>query len=182
VETTKEESMIKWFIAGIVAAILFASAASYIVLRSGVIPANADANPGTLERFVAETSLRATLQNEAPKQPNPIPLTDTNLIAGIQLYRKHCAICHGVADAAPSPIAQGEYPAPPQLAKDGVEDDPQGWTFWKIKHGIRWTGMPSWKGKLNDHEIWTLALLLKHLNALPPAAEADWRALGNSAR
>src|SRR5579863_4813460 len=51
---------------------------------------------------------------------------------------------------------------------DGVEDDPQGWTFWKIKHGIRWTGMPSWGHELNDQEIWTLALFLKHMDKLSP--------------
>src|SRR5215472_1183838 len=33
-----------------------------------------------------------------------------------------------------------------QLATDGVEDDPEAFSFWKIKHGIRWTGMPSGKG------------------------------------
>jgi mono/diheme cytochrome c family protein len=68
-----------------------------------------------------------------------------------------------------------ENPSPPQLASDGVEDDPEGWTFWKIKNGIRWTGMPSWKGALSDQQIWTLALFLKHMDKLPPEPEATWR-------
>jgi mono/diheme cytochrome c family protein len=61
------------------------------------------------------------------------------------------------------------------LATDGVEDDPEGWTFWKIKHGIRWTGMPAWKDELSDQQIWTLALFLKNMDKLPPAPEATWR-------
>ena len=136
-----------------------------------------------MEHFIAGTDLDAVLRNEAPKEPNPVALTDANLIAGIQLYGTHCAICHGTAagSAAPSPIAKGEYPQPPQLASDGVEDDPEGWTFWKIKHGIRWTGMPNWKGELNDRQIWTLALFLKNMDKLPPAAKAAWQDLGHTA-
>ncbi|HKM68933.1 MAG TPA: cytochrome c [Stellaceae bacterium] len=100
-------------------------------------------------------------------------MTDANLIAGIDLCGQHCAICHGTAkgDASATPIARGEYPSPPQLATDGVEDDPGGYSLWKISHGIRWTGMPSWKGTLTDEQIWTLALFLKHMDKLPPAPE-----------
>jgi len=142
--------MLKGFIVGVALTLIALAAAGYAILRTGTIPANADATPGALERYVANTSLKATLQNEAPKGPNPVPLDDANLIAGIQLYGTHCAVCHGTGekDAKPTPIANGEYPQPPQLAKHGVEDDPQGWTFWKIKHGIRWTGMPSWEDEL----------------------------------
>lgn len=55
------------------------------------------------------------------------------------LYGQHCAICHGKdRDAvAASAVAKGEYPRPPQLTPDGVEDDPEGVTFWKLDHGIR---------------------------------------------
>jgi mono/diheme cytochrome c family protein len=108
---------------------------------------------------MARTSLDATLNREAPKDPNPMTMTDTNLIDAINLYAQHCAICHGTANgiASASPVAKGLYPKPPQLATDGVEDDPEGVSFWKIKHGIRWTGMPSWKNFLNDQQIWMLA-------------------------
>lgn len=116
--------------------------------------------PGWVETWAANTSLEATLAREAPKGPNPVAMLDENLITGIDLYGQHCAICHGTAkgEASASPVAKGEYPPPPQLATDGVEDDPEGYSFWMIKHGIRWTGMPSWKGSLTDQQIWTLAL------------------------
>jgi mono/diheme cytochrome c family protein len=173
--------MLRAFLLGVVLTILAAAGGGYAVLRAGLIPANADANPGWLETWAAETSLDATVAREAPKGPNPVPLTDANLIAGIDLYGQHCAICHGTAkgDASASPIAKGEYPAPPQLATDGVEDDPEGYSFWKIAHGIRWTGMPAWRGTLNDEQIWTLALFLKHMDKLPPAAEQAWRNVRN---
>ena len=173
--------MFRAFLWGVVLTILAALGGGYAALRAGLIPANADANPGPLETWAAQTSLYATLAREAPKGPNPVPLTDANLVAGIDLYGQHCAICHGTAkgEASASPIAKGEYPAPPQLATNGVEDDPEGYSFWIIAHGIRWSGMPAWRGTLNDEQIWTLALFLKNMDKLPPAAEQAWKNVRN---
>jgi thiosulfate dehydrogenase len=170
--------MLKGLILGIIITLIAIAGVGYVALRTGAIPANADAQPGALENFAARSDLRAVLDSNAPKGPNPVPLSDANLLDGIRLYAANCMICHGTAagDASASPVAKGEYPKPPQLATDGVEDDPEGWTFWKIKHGIRWTGMPSWKDELNEQQIWTLALFLKHMDKLPPAAQAAWRA------
>jgi thiosulfate dehydrogenase len=173
--------MFRGFFTGFLAAIIIIAACGYFALRGGAIPANADATPGPLEKWAARTSLRATLNAESPTTPNPVELTDANLIAGIDLYGKHCAIYHGTAKGAESasPVAKGLYPLPPQLATEGVEDDPEGVSFWKVKHGIRWTGMPSWAGTLNDEQIWTLALFLKHMDKLPPAAAQAWQDVRN---
>jgi thiosulfate dehydrogenase len=169
--------MLRGFIAGVVAAIVVAFVGAYGLIQSGILPANADAKPGGLEIWAATTSLNATLRREAPKGANPVALTDQHLIDGIKLYAAHCAICHGGADgdAPASPVAKGEYPRPPQLATDGVEDDPEGLSYWKIKHGIRLTGMPAWGGALTDQQIWTLSLFLHHMDKLPPDAQAAWR-------
>jgi len=171
------------FLAGIFTTIVIILVAGYVVLRSGLVPANADAKPGGFELWAAGTSLDATLQKEAPRGPNPVTLTDANLTEGVNLYGQHCAVCHGTAAGAAetSAIAKGLYPAPPQFAAEGVEDDPEGVTYWKIKHGIRLTGMPSWKSALNDRQMWTIALFLKHMDKLPPAAHAAWQQVKNSA-
>ncbi|HUZ13965.1 MAG TPA: cytochrome c [Caulobacteraceae bacterium] len=173
--------MLQGFILGIIFAAVAAAVAGYLVVTNGVIPANADARPGAVETWIARHDLRAVLKNEAPKTPDPVPLTDANLIAGVKLFGQNCAVCHGTAagDASATPIAKGEYPKPPQLATDGVEDDPPGVSFWKIKHGIRLSGMPSWKSALTDQQIWTLALFLEHMNKLPPAPEQAWKQVVN---
>src|SRR5215831_15264443 len=172
--------MIRAFVFGVLTAIVLALVGGYLVLRNGIIPANADATPTWLETWAAETSLDATLSREA-QGTNPVTLTDENLIAAIKLYGQHCAIYHGTAkgDPSASPVAKGLYPQPPQLATDGVEDDPEAFSFWKIKHGIRWTGMPSWKGTLTDREIWTLALFLKHMDKLPSGVQQVWQKVRN---
>jgi thiosulfate dehydrogenase len=169
--------MLKAFVAGVLTAVAAAILVGYLLVTSGRIPANADATPGRIETWMAGRSLDATLVREAPKGPNPVPMTDANLIEGINLYAQHCVFCHGTAagDSSATPVAKGLYPRPPQLATDGVEDDPEGSSFWKIKHGIRWTAMPSWGGSLTDQQIWTLALFLKHMDKLPPAAQDAWQ-------
>lgn len=170
--------MFKGFVLGVVLTIIAIGVVGYVVIVNGTIPAAAgNARPLPLEEWAARASLMATLDREAPKGPNPVPLTDANLIAGIGLYGQHCAFCHGRPQGEPSPLARGLYPAPPQLPKDGVEDGPEGWTFWTIQNGIRWSGMPSWRGSLNEQQIWQLALFLKHMNNLPPAAQQAWQQL-----
>jgi mono/diheme cytochrome c family protein len=169
--------MARGFVLGIVATLVVLALCVYLGVRAGAMPANADAAPSKLESWMAATSLHATIAREAPQQPNPAPLTDANLIAGIKLYAANCAICHGGADAKPSNVARGLYQHPPQLAKDGVEDDPEGVTFWKVYHGIRFTGMPSFGKSLDDRQIWELALFLKHMDSLPPPARRVWRAV-----
>jgi thiosulfate dehydrogenase len=88
--------MFRGFVLGVLGTIVAAVAGGFVVLRSGLIPANADANPGWLETWSAETSLDATLRREA-KSPNPAAMTDDNLVAGIKLYAERGAICHGTA-------------------------------------------------------------------------------------
>jgi thiosulfate dehydrogenase len=173
--------MLKGIFWGVVLAIAVALTGAYFLVRSGLIPANADAKPGRLETWMARTSLDATLRRDAPKGQNPMALTEQNLLDGVHLFALNCAVCHGSAKgaASPSPIAKGLYQKPPQLATDGVEDDPEGESFWKITHGIRLTGMPSFGYSLSDRQIWTLALFLKHMDKLPPAVQQTWQQVQN---
>jgi thiosulfate dehydrogenase len=154
---------------------------AFFVVRSGQIPANADSPPGKLEIWMATTSLDATLSTQAPTTANPVALNDENLREGVRLYAENCAVCHGSAkgDDAASPIAKGLYLKPPQFGTEGVEDDAEGLSFWKIKHGIRLTAMPSFAATLSDQQIWTIALFLKHMDKLPPSAQQRWQAVKN---
>jgi len=173
--------MLKGVVSGVALTLAVALIGAFALVQSGLIPASADAKPGQLETWMARTSLNATLRREAPKDQNPVALTEQNLLNGVHLFAQNCAVCHGSAkgDASSSPIAKGLYQKPPQLATEGVEDDPDGVSFWKIKHGIRLTGMPSFEDSLSDQEIWTLALFLKHMDKLPPAVQQAWQQVQN---
>jgi thiosulfate dehydrogenase len=172
--------MRKGFILGVVTTVAVALIIAYVGTVEGfLIPANADAKPSPVERWMASRSLRASIKRGMPSQPNPVAQTDANYDAGIKLYAENCAACHGAADGHPSNIAIGLYQHAPQLGNDGVEDDPEGVTYWKIKHGIRMTGMPSYTKTLSDQQIWTLALFLKHMDKLPAEPNGRWHAMKN---
>jgi thiosulfate dehydrogenase len=169
--------MARGFVLGVVAAVVGLLLCVYLALKAGAIPANADARPSKLERWIASTSLHAAMEREAPRGPNPVALNVANLAAGIRVYAANCAVCHGGADARPTNIAHGLYQHPPQLAKDGVEDDPEGITYWKVYHGIRLTGMPSFGHSLKEEQIWQVTLFLKHMDSLPRQADRLWKAV-----
>ncbi|HVR46868.1 MAG TPA: c-type cytochrome [Candidatus Binatia bacterium] len=173
--------MMRGLVLGAIAALVALGLVLYIGIEVGMMPANADAKPSKLERWAARTSLHATLAREAPTAAPPIAGDDANLIAGIRLYAADCAACHGASDGEPSVIARGLYQRPPQLAKKGVEDDPEGVIFWKIDHGIRFTGMPSFVQTLREEQIWQVTLFLKHMDGLPPAPQRVWKAMRSAA-
>jgi hypothetical protein len=70
--------MLKGFITGIAVTAVATVVGGYIVLQTGLIPANADATRCQVETWIASTSLDATLNREAPKGLNPVSMTDTN--------------------------------------------------------------------------------------------------------
>jgi thiosulfate dehydrogenase len=163
------------FLGGIIFTLLVLAGFGYFAVKTGIVPANADSRPTALENWVANTALDAALERDTKGLRNPIRPSDENLIAGVHLYAENCAICHGALDAKPSNPAQGFYIEAPQLAKDGVEEDPEAASFWKVKHGIRFTAMPSFTTTLQDEEIWKIAMFLKQMDKLPPAVDAEWK-------
>ncbi|HTC21487.1 MAG TPA: c-type cytochrome [bacterium] len=172
--------MAKGFLLGILVVFITGLAGGYLFVVEGWMPANADGTPPALEKWMARTSLRATIQREASQTPNPMAVTDENLIAGIKIYAVNCAICHGASDGKSSNIAVGLYQHAPQLAMHGVTDDPDGNIYWKIKHGIRLTGMPAFGDSLSENQIWQLVLFLKNMDSLTPAASKVWNKIPSS--
>ena len=94
----------------------------------------------------------------------------------MKLYADNCMVCHGASDGEASNIAAGLYQRAPQFGKHG-EDDPEGETYWKIDHGIRLTGMPSFGKSLTQTQIWQVATFLKHMDSLPPKSQTAWKKL-----
>jgi thiosulfate dehydrogenase len=148
-----------------------------LVAWAGLIPVNADAKPGAVERWAAMTALHAAAARDARGLHDPVAPTDSVLTAAVRMYHTHCAVCHGTSDGKPSFVARGLYQTPPQFAKDDVTDDPIEVTYWKITHGFRLTGMPAYETTLTADQRWAIASFLRYQDSLPPGAEAAWKAL-----
>ncbi len=124
------------------------------------------------ETLLANKAQNARIEKDMPKNV-PIPANEANYLAGAELYKQHCAVCHGLPLSPKTAIATGMYPHPPQLFMGkGVTDDPPGESYWKIFNGLRLTGMPGFSKSLNETQMWQLALLLANADKLPSSAKA----------
>jgi hypothetical protein len=60
------------------------------------------------------------------------------------------------------------YPKPTQLFRgEGVTDDPASESYWKAAKGIRMSGMPAFKIKLNNTQLWQVSQLVAQANEIP---------------
>ncbi len=102
----------------------------------------------------------------------PIQGDEPNFIAGAQVYRENCAVCHGLPGQPKTAIAKGMFPDPPVLLEGkGVTDDPAGESYWKVANGIRLTGMPGFKSSLSDTQMWQVSVLLAQADKLPASVK-----------
>jgi mono/diheme cytochrome c family protein len=90
----------------------------------------------------------------------------------VEHFAAHCAVCHGAPGVPKGDIGRGLNPQPPDLAQASADSTPAE-LFWVIKHGIKMTGMPSWRDH-GDDELWATVAFLKKL---PGMTEQDYARL-----
>lgn len=162
-------------ITGAVLALIIVAAAGYLAVTQGWIPAAQDGGELPAEAWAAKRALRAVLSREATMKC-PVPVDEKLLASGANIYAGNCSGCHGTPKNSTPSFSRGYDPQPTFFAAgDMVTDDPEGWTFWKTKHGIKFTGMPSFKPSLSDDQIWAVTMFLKNMDKLPPAVNDKWK-------
>jgi thiosulfate dehydrogenase len=139
----------------------------YFYFTTGEAPVATSAPPMLFEKRLAHAALDAVIGREMPKTA-PLQPDEANLAAGAQVYREHCAVCHGLPEQKPTAIAAGMYPRPPKLLEGkGVTDDEPGESYWKVANGIRLTGMPGFRPRLSETQMWQVSLLVANADKLP---------------
>ncbi len=161
------------FILGIVVTIALIVAVGLVFVYYGLMPTNADATPPAFEQRIAMSAMDASMERHASQAADPVPATDENLIAGMDLYSMNCAVCHGSLNYTPSLLAHSMYPPPPQIILNPL-DDPDWHVDYAIRTGVRYTGMPAWNKVLADDDIWKITAFLTHLDKLPPRVQDQW--------
>jgi cytochrome c553 len=118
---------------------------------------------------IVEWVLTFVMRNSVEKRslaiPEP-PLDDPDLVRlGAAHFHGGCAPCHGAPGIPIGAISRHMLPPPPDLAVAAKQ-----WKdrelFWIAKHGIKYTGMPSWVSQQRDDEVWAVVAFLKRLPAL----------------
>jgi thiosulfate dehydrogenase len=145
----------------------------FLYLAFGKPPvANADP-PFPFEAQIVKIPLEARIKREMPAS-SPIHFTDENLNAGASIYEDKCVICHGTQGETAA-IGSKMSPRAPQLwarhknGPVGVSGDPVGETYWKVRNGIRLTGMPAFGKALSETQLWQVCLLLSRADKPLPA-------------
>jgi thiosulfate dehydrogenase len=139
----------------------------YFYFATGQAPVATSASPMPFEKRLAHGALDAVIGREMPKTV-PLQPDEGNLVAGALVYREHCAVCHGLPEQKPTAIAAGMYPHPPKLLEGkGVTDDEPGESYWKVANGIRLTGMPGFRLRLSETQMWQVSQLVANADKLP---------------
>lgn len=183
------------FILGIVAGLLLIPVLVLAYLASGFGPTAATDKPLPGENLLAQVALQRRIQKEAPSR-DLTAMTTSDLVAGAGIYKKDCVVCHGLPDQDPAPIGDGMFPPAPQFFRappmrgpgpSGPGGPPPmraggpggrgrgpggGPDFWRIKNGIRLTGMPSFGSSLSDDQIWQVTAFLASRRDMPPEVKA----------
>ncbi|MGA8186684.1 MAG: cytochrome c [Candidatus Sulfotelmatobacter sp.] len=163
--------MIKGIVIGFILAIAISVGCVFYYFSAGMAPvATADA-PMPFEKKLANMALDAHIERQHIP-PSPVSADEANFLAGASVYKQECASCHGLPGQPPMDYATTMFPKPPQLFRGkGVTDDPASETYWKAANGIRLSGMPSFKTKLTDTQLWQVSQLLAHANEIPESVK-----------
>lgn len=160
------------FVVGLLLGLLVVPFGAYLYFTGGSAPVATTDSDMPFEAFLAKKALNARIAKDMPKNV-PIQANEANYLAGAELYKQHCAVCHGLPLTPKTAIAAGMYPRPPLLLEGkGVTDDEPGESYWKIFNGIRLSGMPGFSKSLSETQIWQIALLLANADKLPASAKA----------
>lgn len=160
------------FVLGIVFTVALIFIGGYIYLRYGHPPVAVSDPAFPYEAQIVHVPLGARIARE--NKQAPFPASEDAFERGAQIYKEDCAFCHGLP-GQDSVYGTSMYPAAPQLWRKhkkrnvvGVSDDNVGETYWKVKNGIRLTGMPTYDELLSDSDMWDVTLLLKNADQQLP--------------
>jgi len=85
---------------------------------------------------------------------NPIAQSDASNKAGLALYTKNCASCHGKTGLGDGVKARALKEFPGDFSKAAYQGQTDGEHFYKTKVGRG--EMPKYEGKLSDEDIWNI--------------------------
>jgi thiosulfate dehydrogenase len=139
---------------------------------TGSVPAAVSDRAFPLEKLIAGGALYARINKEAPKR-DLSSFTKDDIVTGAGVYRhSDCQDCHGLPAGLQARPTHVLYPPAPLLfTQEGtVTDDPVGVTYWKVKNGIRLSGMPSYQSRLSDQEMWQVSAFVASADKLSPEA------------
>jgi mono/diheme cytochrome c family protein len=143
--------------------------AALAVILSGAYNVAATDQHGALAAWILHTTALDSIRARSGGIVVPDLSDQAQIGRGLQLFRSHCAQCHGAPGEPPDDFAKGLLPVPPPLMQVGRE-----WRskeiYWTIVHGVKMTAMPAWEFRITPRDAWDIVAFVQLLPKLSPAA------------
>ncbi len=138
-------------------------------IYSGIYDVSASTPDNPFVAWVLHTTSDASVGARlgANKVPAGLDKPDT-IAAGGKLFVQNCAVCHGAPGVAPTHIALGLNPLPPDLYRANRKPDDQE-NFQFIRNGVKMTAMPAFGASEGEEHVWQLVAFVKTLPGISPA-------------
>lgn len=150
----------------------------FVFAYSGVYNVAATDEHWPATRWLVHVTKERSIALRADDIRVPEPGGRERLLTGADAYDRMCAHCHTPPGGDETPVAQGLYPAPPDMTH-AAEEYSAAELFWIIKHGIKASGMPAWGPSHGDGELWSIVAFVRRL---PELDAEDYRRLVAAAR
>jgi mono/diheme cytochrome c family protein len=147
--------------------VLLAVGAGAALFYAGVYDISATDQHLAPTYWLLDNGMRRSVKQRAAEITPPDLGEPGQLGRGLALYREHCVQCHGAPGVAPASFALGMTPMPANLAYTAREWPPAE-VFWVVKEGIKMTGMPAWRYRMSDQDIWAIVAVMRELPKLSP--------------
>lgn len=120
--------------------------------------------PGAVETSFMN-GVKRNLTVGGKKEHDPVPATAENVAEGRKIFQNYCTSCHGETGQNEGVLfAERVSPPIPRLDSTQVQEYTDGQLKWVIANGVSPSGMPAWKGVLDEAEMWKIVLYIRSLS------------------
>lgn len=91
----------------------------------------------------------------------PVAYQTVSIANGLDLFEKHCVVCHGSDGRGRGPLAATLPKPPADLTQPHTALHTAGDMYWWLTHGITASGMPAMAGPLTDEDRWDVINFLR---------------------
>ena len=116
--------MIKGIAIGFILAVAISAGSVFLYFSAGLAPVATADPPMPFEKRLANMALDTHIEKQHIPA-SPVQADEANFPAGATVYKRQCALCHGLPGRSLIDCATTVFPKPPQLFRGkGVTDDP----------------------------------------------------------
>jgi mono/diheme cytochrome c family protein len=133
-------------------------------------------NPAIVDWALASVRGASVIAHATEQAPANLD-DDETVKAGARAFSTiGCVNCHGGPGVKWAKFSEGLKPVPADLSKMAKQRTASQ-LFWAIKHGIKFTGMPSFgMAGASDQDIWSIVAFVKKLPTVSNEDYKDWTA------